>query len=99
MLMGKMNKLNKFKKKNNDFIRKFTAGVKIVQVDASGRLLIPKDLILFAGIKKNVVLSSSINIVEIWDKENFEQVVDDDELDFATLTEEVMGNIDIDELS
>ncbi|MCH2216911.1 MAG: division/cell wall cluster transcriptional repressor MraZ [Flavobacteriales bacterium] len=99
MLMGKMNKLNKFKKKNNDFIRKFTAGVKIVQVDASGRLLIPKDLILFAGIKKNVVLSSSINIVEIWDKESFEQVVDDAEVDFATLTEEVMGNIDIDELS
>lgn len=99
MLMGKMNKLNKFKKKNNDFIRKFTAGVKIVEVDASGRLLIPKDLILFAGIKKNVVLSSSINIVEIWDKESFEQVVDDAGVDFATLTEEVMGNIDIDELS
>lgn len=99
VLMVKMNKLNKFKKKNNDFIRKFTAGVKIVQVDASGRLLIPKDLILFAGIKKNVVLSSSINIVEIWDKESFEQAVDDAEVDFATLTEEVMGNIDIDELS
>ena len=68
-------------------------------MDASGRLLIQKDLILFAGIKKNVVLSSSINIVEIWDKESFEQVVDDAEVDFATLTEEVMGNIDIDELS
>ena len=46
-----------------------------------------------------MVLSSSINIVEIWDKESFEQVVDDAEVDFATLTEEVMGNIDIDELS
>ena len=44
-------------------------------------------------------LASSINIVEIWDKESFEQVVDDAEVDFATLTEEVMGNIDIDELS
>ena len=42
-LMQKVNKLNRFKKKNNDFIRRFTAGVKIVEVDANGRLLIPKD--------------------------------------------------------
>ena len=42
--------VNRFKKKNNDFIRRFTAGVKIVELDASGRLLIPKDLVVFAGI-------------------------------------------------
>lgn len=53
VLMQKMNKLNRFKKKNNDFIRRFTAGVKMVEVDATGRLLIPKDLVAFAGsIKK-----------------------------------------------
>jgi MraZ protein len=27
---GKINKLNRFVKKNNDFIRRFTAGVKVV---------------------------------------------------------------------
>jgi len=40
-LMQKMNKLNRFKKKNNDFIRRFTAGVKEIEVDATGRILIP----------------------------------------------------------
>ena len=39
-LMQKVNKLNRFKKKNNDFIRRFTAGVKVVDLDASGRLLL-----------------------------------------------------------
>jgi len=68
MLMGKINKLNKFKKKNNDFIRRFTAGVKLVELDATGRILIPKDLCDFAGIQKQVVMSSSVNIIEIWDK-------------------------------
>ena len=41
-LMEKVNGLNRFNKKNNDFIRRFTAGVKTVEMDVSGRLLIPK---------------------------------------------------------
>ncbi|QRM88203.1 division/cell wall cluster transcriptional repressor MraZ [Lacinutrix sp. WUR7] len=93
-LMGKMNKLNRFKKKNNDFIRRFTAGVKIIEVDATGRLLIPKDLVAFADIAKNIVVSSAINIVEIWDKDKYEQAIDDAAVDFADLAEEVMGQDD-----
>ena len=92
MLMEKVNKLNRFVKKNNDFIRRFTAGVKMVELDASGRLLIPKDLHSFAGISKEIVLSSAVNIVEIWDKDNYEKAIDDATVDFAQLAEDVMGN-------
>jgi MraZ protein len=95
-LMQKVNKLNRFKKKNNDFIRRFTAGVKVVELDASGRLLIPKDLVAFAGISKELVVSSAVNIVEIWDKDNYEKAIDDATLDFADLAEEVMGQDDDD---
>ncbi len=91
-LMQKINKLNRFKKKNNDFIRRFTAGVKIVEVDANGRLLIPKGLVVFAGISKEIVLSSAVNIVEIWDKNKYEEAIDEAAGDFADLAEEVMGN-------
>lgn len=93
-LMQKMNKLNRFKKKNNDFIRRFTAGVKMVEVDSTGRLLIPKDLMEFSGISKDIVVSSAINIVEIWDKDKYEQAIDDAADDFADLAEEVMGQDD-----
>ncbi|WP_028890218.1 division/cell wall cluster transcriptional repressor MraZ [Tenacibaculum ovolyticum] len=99
LMMQKINKLNRFVKKNNDFIRRFTAGVKPVEVDAAGRVLIPKDLCQFAGIDKQVVFSSAVNIIEIWDKDKYEQVIDDAVVDFADLAEEVMGNIDVDELS
>ncbi len=94
VLMAKVNKLNRFKKKNNDFIRRFTAGVKVVDVDNAGRLLIPKDLIAFSGITKNVVLASAVNILEIWDKEAYEKAIDDAASDFADLAEEVMGQDD-----
>jgi MraZ protein len=97
-LMRKMNKKNRFKKKNNDFIRRFSAGVKPVEIDATGRLLIPKNLVDIAGISKEVVLSSAINIIEIWDKESYERVLDETAENFAELAEEVMGD-DGDELS
>ncbi|MBV7269462.1 division/cell wall cluster transcriptional repressor MraZ [Winogradskyella luteola] len=96
-LMAKVNKLNRFKKKNNDFIRRFTAGVKVVEVDNAGRLLIPKDLIGFSGITKEVVLASAVNIIEIWDKTKYEKAIDDAASDFADLAEEVMGQEDGDD--
>lgn len=99
VLMQKINGLNRFKKKNNDFIRRFTAGVKMVEVDSNGRLLIPRDLIGFAGISKEIVLSSAVNIIEIWDKEKYESTIDESQEDFAELAEKVMGNDDLDAIS
>ena len=99
VLMQKVNKLNRFKKKNNDFIRRFTAGLKQVEVDAAGRLLIPKDLVAFSGITKDIVVSSAINIIEIWDKDKYEKAIDDATGDFAELAEDVMGQDDENELS
>jgi len=98
LLMEKMNKKNRFKKKNNDFIRRFSAGVKPLEIDGTGRLLIPKNLVSIAGIRKEVVLSSAINIIEIWDKDSYEKVIDETAENFAELAEEVMGD-DGDELS
>ncbi|CAA9197364.1 Transcriptional regulator MraZ [Flavobacterium collinsii] len=97
LMMQKINKLNRFVKKNNDFIRRFTAGVKVVEIDALGRLLVPKDLVTFSGISKDVVFSSAVNIVEIWDKDLYEKSISGEDMDFADLAEEVMGNINDDD--
>ncbi|WP_373517918.1 division/cell wall cluster transcriptional repressor MraZ [Pricia sp.] len=91
-LMQKMKKKNRFKAKNANFIRSFSAGVKTVEIDATGRLLIPKNLVEIANIDKEVVLTSAINIVEIWDKDSYEKVLADTAEDFAALAEEVMGD-------
>jgi MraZ protein len=93
LMMAKINKLNRFVKKNNDFIRRFTAGVKVVEIDNLGRLLVSKDLVVFGHISKDVVLSSAVNIVEIWDKDLYEKSIAGDDVDFADLAEDVMGNL------
>jgi len=91
-VMNKIDQLNRFNKKNIDFIRRFTAGVKMVDIDTNGRLLIPKDLIKHASIKKDIVLSSAVNILEIWDKNLYEEIIDEAKVDFSSLAEEVMGD-------
>ena len=98
-LMEKVNKLNRFNKKNNDFIRRFTAGVKLIEIDATGRLLIPKDLTNHAKISREVVVSSVVNILENWDKGLYEKAIDEATTDFAVLAEEVMGDQNEDNIS
>jgi MraZ protein len=39
-------------------------------------------------------MSTALNIIEIWDKEMYENAINDSNVDFAKLTEEVMGNDD-----
>ncbi len=92
-MMAKVNKLNRFVKKHDDFIRRFSAGVRLTDIDVNGRLLIPKDLQGIAQVKKDIVLSSAINIIEIWDKDTYEKVIADTAVNFADLAEDVMGNL------
>jgi mraZ protein len=93
-VMGKINKLNRFIKKNADFIRMFTAGVKTVELDNAGRLQISKDLMNFAHLQKDIVITSAGELFEIWDKDAYEKVISINEEDFASLAEDVMGAFD-----
>ena len=90
-----VSKLNMFRKKNADFVTKFMAGVKPVELDGTGRLLIPKDLLRYGDITKEIVLTSVVNRIEIWDRSQYELAVDYDPDDFASLAEDVMGELEI----
>ena len=91
-MAAQVNELNRFVKKNIDFIRTFMSGLKVVEADGNGRILVPKNLIVFAGIDKEIVLTASVNVIEIWDKSKYEKTIDDSKSDFAQLAEEVMGD-------
>ena len=92
--IGIINKISRFKKKNVDFITKFMAWVRNVDLDSAGRMLIPKDLFRFGIQSKEIVLASVVNKIELWDKSLYEKAIDYDSDEFANLAEEVMGDID-----
>jgi len=87
----KIGKLNRFVKKNADFVRLFHAGGKMVELDGSGRILIAKDLAAFARLERELVFSGTPLGVEIWSRSAYEAAVNPSDLDFAQLAEEVMG--------
>lgn len=89
-IMEKLSQLNSFDKKNREFIRQFSRGATELNLDAAGRVLIPKSLAAYAGISTEVVLSCQISKIEIWDKDLYEAQWQND-VDFSALAEEVMG--------
>lgn len=96
-LMKKINGLNRFIKKNTDFIRVFTAGVKTVSLDNTGRIQISKELCNFAKLKKETVLTSAGELFEIWDKESYERFMSDNQNNFSDLAQEIMGSVNFEE--
>lgn len=59
----------------DDFIRMFTTGLRQVDLDNTGRLLIPKDVMAMANIKKEVKISPIRKHLEIWDIETYNQAI------------------------
>ena len=51
-MVSQVDKLNRFVKKNNDFIRSYMSGLKMLEIDSTGRILIPKDLISLLELLK-----------------------------------------------
>ncbi|MFI5219127.1 MAG: division/cell wall cluster transcriptional repressor MraZ [Bacteroidia bacterium] len=90
-MIKEISRLNRFSKKNSDFIRMFNYGVQPLVLDNTNRFLITKDLADFAGIKKDVVMASAIDHVEIWDQKAYHKFIKDNSAKFESLTEEVMG--------
>lgn len=96
-IIREVDKLNLYTKKNRDFVRFFYRGASELSTDNNNRLLIPKNLLDYAKIDKDIVLFAYSNRVEIWSKDAYEGLLTDEPEDFAKLAEEVMGKKDKEE--
>lgn len=93
-IANEINKLNMYNKKNRRFQRYFFRGATEINMDSNSRILLPGQLLEYAGIEREVVLFAYAEKIEIWDKETYENLLTDEPEDFADLAEEVMGNKD-----
>jgi MraZ protein len=87
-----MRRLNRFVEKNLEFIRRFMNGATQLEVDASGRLLLPKSLMDHASIKNDVVMIGMVDRMEVWAKEKHAQMLRE-KVDLTALAEDVMGSL------
>ncbi len=91
-LEAKVNKLNDFNPKVREFKRLFMNGANFVDVDNAGRILLPKQLQEYAGIKKDMVFSAQGNKIELWDKDTYYKYINDHAAGFSDLAAEVAGS-------
>ena len=87
--------LNDFDPKVREFRRFFLNGAMQLELDSAGRLLLPKSLMEYAGLEKDIVLVSAMNKMEIWDKNKYQQFFDNFSPEaFSSLAAEVMAKKD-----
>lgn len=91
IISDEVNQLNLYVKKNRDFVRYFNRGASDIILDSASRVLLPKQLMLYAGIDKEIVLFAFSNRIEIWSKDTYDSLQVNEPEDFSILAEEVMG--------
>ncbi len=85
-IFAEISDLNDFEPKVRQFRRYFLNGATQVVLDSANRLLIPKNLMEYAALEKNIVLVSAVNKIEIWDKNKYQQF-------FETFSPEAFSNL------
>ncbi|HEY5462544.1 MAG TPA: division/cell wall cluster transcriptional repressor MraZ [Hanamia sp.] len=92
-IFSKLGKLNDFDPKVRQFKRYFLNGATQVSPDTAGRLLMPKNLMEYAGLEKDIVLVSAIDKLEIWDKTKYQQFFETfSPQSFSALAADVMAD-------
>jgi len=66
-------------------------GATEVELDTAGRLLLPPNLKEHGNIKKDIILVSAVDKIEIWSSENYKQFFESySPEDFSSLAQQVM---------
>lgn len=87
-----LSKLNRFIKKNDDIVRRITGGATAVEADNTGRILLPRTLADWAGLKSEIVVFGSNDVIEIWDKKSYQEFYNE-QADIEKMAEEVFNGM------
>lgn len=93
-ISARLKGLNLFVAKNRAFYRQFHNGATAVALDANGRVLVPKSLMKYAAIDREAVLFAYADRIELWARNRYNEIMNQDADAFAALAEEVMGDLD-----
>lgn len=90
-IQERLSKLDDFDPQVREFRRYFLNGATILELDTAGRLNIPKHLMAYASLEKDIVLTAANNKIEIWDKTKYQEFFDNFSPEaFSSLAKQVM---------
>jgi MraZ protein len=86
-----VSRLNDFDDEERIFKRLFLNGASEVDMDSADRLLIPKNMMEYAGIVKDAVLTPQGNKLELWDKNTYYDHLKQHAANFSNMAKKI-GN-------
>lgn len=92
-ISGEIDALNIYNRKNRNFARYFYRGAQELTMDSADRINLPKRLLEYAGIENDVILSAYNGRIEVWARDEYDQMMEDEPMDFSDLADEVLGKI------
>jgi MraZ protein len=94
-VFSKVSGLNEFNEEYRNFQRNFLRGNTEVDLDSNGRFLIPKTMLKYAQIEKEVIVVGMGNRVELWNASLYEKYLINDQKEFSKLAEKFLGEQNI----
>ncbi len=86
----KLKRLNTFEPKEARFLRMLLQEASEDSFDTQSRISIPKSLIEYAGIKKEVLILGAMEKIEVWDPETYEAYINESPKSYEEIAKEVM---------
>ena len=93
MKTNEINQLNIYSTQQRQAIRYFYRGATELEMDTAERINLPGSLMEYAGIDKDVVLFAYQNQIEIWAKDKYEEMLDQEPEEFGSIAESIFGGI------
>lgn len=91
-IINRVRSLSEFNEEYRRFQRSFFRGNAEVELDGSGRINIPKRMMEFADLTKEVVLVGLGNRVEIWNPDQYEENLISDTSEYSKLAEKYLAD-------
>jgi MraZ protein len=91
VLLDKLDQLNQFSPKEAMFLRVFLQRASEETPDSQYRLLLPQNLIDYAGIQNEVFILGAIKKIEVWNPAEYEKYLQEQEETFEQIAEKVMS--------
>lgn len=89
-VFSKISGLSEFNEEYRKLQRNFFSGTATVELDANGRFVIPKNMLGYAQLEKDIVLVGMGNKVEVWNPATYEKHLIKDTSELSKLAEKYL---------
>lgn len=90
-VFAKISALSESNPDNRVFQRSVLSGLTEIEMDINGRILIPKNMLAYAQLEKDVILTGIGNRVEMWNPSLYEKHLISDPSELSKLEQKYLG--------